>query len=413
MFSPTRTPIPATTVPPETATATFVPSATCTETATPTAVSATPTPASARCPAPASPDFPRPTDFEGYPDAIQAFLSAGGSLETLRSRLREWNALSEGQDQVVAADVNGDGTDEVIVSVIDPQGQLIAPPGALLVFACSEGTYTRLYREGGGKSETFDPSTRLVRVADLTQDGLPDVVYILRTCGAHTCYERLRVLGWDGSELVNLMGGTLDLPYPSYTVEPMRIEATSGGIGSVGAEPQRRHTEIWTWNGTVFTRTEMIYEPAVYRYHVLLDGDRALLSGDYAGATDAYRRVLNDDALKEWGGESGMMTAAEERAQLSAFARWRLVLTHLLAERSQEAQLAYDTLQQLYPSGAGQDVAQMARVFWTTYQAGGTVSGGCSAVTADVDSYRSILEFYNRNYGYANPNWESKDLCPF
>jgi hypothetical protein len=409
----TRTPVPTAVVPTEELSATPSPSLTSEETLTPTAGPPTPTPGAAACPPSGSPEFDQPTGFVDYPEAIQAYLSAGGGLETLRSRLREWNALPEGEDQVVAGDLNGDGADEVIVSVIDAHGQTIAPSGVLLVFECSGGSYSRLYREGGGRSETFDPSTRLITVDDLTRDGLPDVVYVLRTCGAHTCYERLRILGWDGAQLVNLMDGSLDLPYPSFTVEPARIEAVSGGIGSVGAEPQRRHTEIWTWNGSVFTRTKTIYEPAVYRYHVLLDGDRALLSGDYPTATLRYERAISDDTLKEWGDESGMMTAAEERAQLSAFARWRLVLTYLLIGRPQDAQLAYDSLQEDYSSGTGQNVAQMAHMFWTTYQNDDSITEACGAVIADVESHRPLLDFYNRNYGYANPHWEPKDLCPF
>lgn len=59
----------------------------------------------------------------------------------------------------------------------------------------------------------------------------------------------------------------MELPYPAYKLESGRIEAASGGMGSVGAEPQRAYAEVWTWNGRVFTHAETVYEPPVYRYH--------------------------------------------------------------------------------------------------------------------------------------------------
>nr|HID13092.1 hypothetical protein [Anaerolineae bacterium] len=53
-------------------------------------------------------------------------------------------------------------------------------------------------------------------------------------------------------------------------------------------------------------------------------------AGDYATALAAYERVINDDALQGWAETSHMVTPPEERALLAAFARWRMVLTHLL-----------------------------------------------------------------------------------
>lgn len=400
-------------MPTEASTATLEPSPASTRTVIPTPFPPTPTSPSAVCPPPSSPVLARPAGFQEYPDAIQAYLSAGGDLDTLESKLTAWSALPDAEDQVVSADLNGDSVDEIILAVVDPEGHVMTRPGVLLVLECSERAYIRLYREGSGETEAFDPSIRIVDVDDLTMDGLSEVVYVLRTCGAHTCYERLKVLGWQDAQLVNLMGGTLDLPYPSYEIELGRIEATSGGIGSVGAEPQRAYTEIWTWNGTVFTRTKTVHEPPVYRYHALLDADRALWSGDYVTAVEAYHLVIEDNTLKEWGGVTGMMTPAEERAQLSAFSHWRLVLSYLLMDKPGDAQVTYDSLRREYQVGASRDVVWMAETFWEAYRRTGSVSEGCAVVLANVESYPSVLDFFNRSYGYANPLWEPKDLCPF
>jgi hypothetical protein len=259
----------------------------------------------------------------------------------------------------------------------------------------------------------FDPAVEVVRVSDMTLDGLPDLVYVLRTCGAHTCFEQLNILGWNGARLVSLMGGTLDLPYPTYNVEPGQIEAISGGIGSVGAEPQRGYAEIWTWNGDVFTITETIYEPPVYRYHALLDGDRALRAGDYGTAEDMYRRVIEDEALESFIGVISQADQVDERAFLTAFARWRLLLTDLQMGNVEGARAEFDRLQADYPPGAfGHDIAEMAQVFWDAYSRGAGIAQGCSAGVAAADRFGPVLEFFNNNYGYANPWWEPQDLCP-
>jgi hypothetical protein len=315
---------------------------------------------------------------------------------------------------VVSADLDGSGFEEVILSVVDPQGRAIAPSGVILVFQRSAGGYVRWYREGGGEIETSDPSIEILKVEDLTLDGLPDVTYVLRSCGAHTCYEHLKVLGWDGVQLTNLMGDTLELPYPDYALRPGRIEAISGGIGSVGAEPQQGYAEIWTWTGTVFTRTKTVYEAPVYRYHALLDGDRALRSADYVTATRAYERVIEDDTLRPFTGAIAQTDESEERAYLTAFARWRLLLIALQTHDLGWAQAELSRLQADYPVGSvGSRVAQLSQAFWETHSQGADMTESCSTIIRSAERYASVLAFFNDSYGYANPLWEPVDLCPF
>jgi hypothetical protein len=366
------------------------------------------------CPLPGSPGLDRPADVSGYGDSIQRYLSGGGDLGVLTSSLAEWGALPDAENQVVAADLTGDGVDEVVVALARPDAQALVRPGQLLIFGCSEGTYASLYREGDIIEEMFGPAIELTHLGDVNLDGRPDLVYVLRNCGAHTCSEALRILGWDGAQLVNLMGGTLELPYPTYVVEPGRIEAISGGIGSVGAEPQRGYAEIWAWNGDVFTRTETIYEPPVYRYHALLDGDRALLAGDYPTAAVAYGRVIGDDTLESFVGVISEANGADEHTFLTAFAHWRLLLTHLRMGETASAQGELDVLLADYaPGAAGHEVAQMASAFWDTYLREESIAQGCSEIVASAARYDAVLSFFNDNYGYANPWWEPDDLCPF
>jgi hypothetical protein len=363
------------------------------------------------------PPIERPTPATGlvrpadYPAAIQEYLNAGGGVATLERMLIEWGVLSpETPGQVVAVDLTGDGEAEIVVALWYV-GDAIAPSGDLLIFGQRDGSYVLLYQEG---YDPAGPAIRLLPVVDADGDGRQDVVYTLGTCGAHTCFESLEILSWQETGFSSLMGGRLDMPYPTYAVTPGRIEAESGSIASVGAEPQRGYSEVWEWNGSVLTITQQIWAPPVYRYHALLDGDYAWFDGDYPAAVAAYERVIGDDALQEWGAVSGGVEPKVERAQLAAFARWRLVLVHLQAGDPGSAQVAYEQLQAEYPAGAiGHDVAALAGVFWGAYAVDGSVVEGCLALVVAAKEDTSVHDFFNTNYGYANPRWEAVDICPF
>jgi hypothetical protein len=379
-------------------------------TATPPGTSPT-VPASAVRDTTPTADLARPANPADYPAAIQGYLNAGADVATLEAALAEWKVLPpEAPGQVIAADLTGDGDSEIVVALWYV-GDVAAPSGDLLIFGRQGGSYALLYQEGYDPS---GPAVRLLQVLDANGDGRQDVAYTLGACGAHTCFGSLQVLSWEEMGFFSLMGGRLDMPYPTYTISPGRIVAESGSIASVGAEPQRGYSEVWEWNGSVFTVTQQIWAPPVYRYHALLDGDYALFAGDYPAAVAAYERVIADGALQEWGAVSGVVDPAVERTQLAAFARWRLVLTTVRADDLASAQTQYDILQADYPVGAvGRDVAALAEVFWGAYTADGNVVNGCIALVAAAKEDTSVHDFFNANYGYANPRWEAVDICPF
>ncbi|MBN1810281.1 MAG: hypothetical protein JXA14_00440 [Anaerolineae bacterium] len=355
--------------------------------------------------------FVQPASPADYPAVIREYLNAGGDVATLEGTLAEWGALQpEFPGQVVAVDLTGDDRAEIVVALWYV-GDAVAPSGDLLIFVQQDGSYVLLYREGYDPS---GPAVRLLQVIDANGDGRRDVIYTLGTCGAHTCFESLEVLSWQETGFFSLMGGRLDMPYPTYAVTPGRIDAESGSVASVGAEPQRGYSEVWEWNGSVFTVTQQVWAPPVYRYHALLDGDYALFAGDYAAAVVAYERAIGDDALQEWGAVSGGVDPEVERAQLTAFVRWRLVLTYLQAGDLGSAQVAYEQLQAGYPADAvGHDVAALAEVFWEMYAVDGSIVDGCTVLVVAAKQDTSVHDFFNANYGYANPRWEAVDICPF
>ena len=131
---------PGTPTPTPTATATPRPTATPLPTATPTPVSI--------CPAPnLSAKWVPPDQFDGYPQAIRAYLSQGGTTANLLTILRQASSINDKWGSVSSIDLSGDGEPETIVSIVDPfsADQATGPSGMLLIYGCDNRQATLWY----------------------------------------------------------------------------------------------------------------------------------------------------------------------------------------------------------------------------------------------------------------------------
>ncbi|MDX9952507.1 MAG: hypothetical protein RBT75_00310 [Anaerolineae bacterium] len=387
----------------------LTPSATATPTvAATTAATATvpPTATPNPCPAVTAVAFPeRPTDFgDSYIYALREYLSAGGNPATLGELLHAWEALPPDGGMPLQQDFTGDGSPEVVTGFINPLAESFPPEGMLAIFSCQNGAYETLYSYAPGEWTNI----ALVGGEDLNGNGTAELVFADVTCGAHTCWHTLHVWSWDGSTFREQMAGDPSLPYPTFTLTQDAILASSVGVGSVGAGPQRVYTETWSWDGSVITRTATQLGPAQYRYHAFRDGDEAFRAGRYAEALDAYVRVINDDNLEPWAGYYG---APEERLWFTALARWRLVLLGVSQGNFPDAESDYQLLQADFAAGsAGYPVAQLATRFWEAYQRLGLLPEACAEAVAAPEA-AAVLEFLN-SFGYANPTYTTEELCP-
>ena len=401
---------PGTPAPTTTPTATATPIPTPTVTPTPTRV-----PREA-CPAP-NPDaaWSAPPDFGGYPAAINAFLSAGGAADALRAILTNASSINAQFGGVWSFDLTGDGDTETIVSIFDPLGEVFGPvpTGDLLVYGCVDQSTPPLFQDVG------QPLLQAKRIGDLIGAGRGGQLATIRSeCGAHTCFDTLDVLGWDGTGLISLMGDRLQMPYPTYTFEnldgdpALEIKAVSGQIASVGAGPQRTITEIWDWNGTQYVKVSQQVSPPEYRIHMVHDADAQLMSGNLADAVELYNRVITDDALKDWLVEVGV-AKPNDRANLTAYAWYRILLTDVQLGDQAGAQTALGQLNTDFPAGAeGHPYQQLAQVFWSKYQETSSLSQACRAVNTLANNDTGAIDGLNA-FGYANRSYVAADMCPF
>ena len=399
-------------------TSTPAPSPTSTPAPTATAT-ATPTPTPTRAPNCPPPDpiaaWIAPPEFGGYPAAISGFLNSGGSADALRTILTNASSIGAQFGGVWPFDLTGDGDPETIVSIYDPLGEVYGPvpSGLLLVYGCADQLALLLYQDAG------PPMPQVARMADLVGAGRAGEIAVVHSdCGAHTCFDTLDVLGWDGAGFVSLMGDRLQMPYPTYTFvdldgDPaLEIQAVSGQIASAGAGPQRTVTETWDWNGLQYVKAGESVSPPEYRIHAVHDADVLLLSGDLAGAISLYSRVINDETLRDWLLEIGVKEPPD-RANLTAYAWYRIMLAHVWSGDDSSAQAAFDQLSADFPADApGHEYQELAQVFWSKYQETNGLGQACLAANAQANNETDAIDGLNA-FGYANRQYLAIDMCPF
>jgi hypothetical protein len=353
--------------------------------------------------------------FELYPQAILQFLNEGGWVDELDEALYA-AGVANMPVPVDAAEMTGDEFEEVVVSIFDPGSANMPPSGMLLIYTCHQNEYQLAYQED---SRPIGPSTGtpgITFLQDLNADGTSELVASSRTCGAHTCFERVQVLGWDGREFINRLDGlTDDLPHPTVYLQPSGqdgiydIYITASGVGSVGAGPQRNMTRYWAYNADTqrWQISSLTLEPSMYRIHVLHDALAATRDGNYQEALLRYNRAISDTTLEDWA------DPALEQAWISAFARYQLVAIYTLQDRPTFADVILGEMEDAYPPDSLQHgYYEMAVAYLSGYLKGGG-EAGCAAAVEYATANPGILEPLGmQNFGYGNPELIPRDVCP-
>jgi len=398
-----------------TPTLTLTPTATPRPTVTPLPT-ATPTPVSICPPQNLAAKWTPPDQFDGYPQAIRAYLTQGGDTANLLTILRQASSINDKWGGVLSIDLSGDGEPETIVSIIDPfsADQATGPSGMLLIDGCENQQITQWYANVAARP---NPLPRIVQTGNFIAAPRGNQIAVqTETCGASTCFEKFDVLGWDGQAMVSLLAEPLELPSAQYQLvqadgdTPIEIEAQKGLNSSIGAGPQRTEKQLWDWNGAQYVKVKTEISPVEYRIHAVYEADDAFLAGDYQKAVDWYSRALTDDTLKDWLTENGGVNA-HDKDTLKAYARFRLLLIGLLRnDANAEDQL--NALKVEYPEGSPvYQTTQMAQLLWDKYQATKNWAETCPVVNMFANEEYQIVDDLGL-FGYSNRMYTSDDMCP-
>jgi hypothetical protein len=393
----------------------------------------------ASCPPAGTPSLPTDApSFNRFAEVIVQYLSEGGPTTILEASLRRWEALTELGGLVRAdRDFTGDGVPEVLVAAFDPQNADRFPrPGELFVFGCEDEAYRLLYQAGYALSQG---APVIVSADDINGDFLNDLVYVYQTCDDQVCYGHVEAVEWSLTlgNFGSILGEDVVEPLPDVLISDVEsdglgeIVVTAGIIAGLDAGPQRTYTKIYAWDGSLYTLSDTIYSPTEYRIHVIYDGDDALLAGDYASALDFYEQAIEDDHLLSW-------RFPDEVGYLRAFARYRLMLTHVLRDEISAAQDAHDELVESFipptpqpEEGEGEgeeeptpestptlgpapgvEFARMADFFWADFAVNRDVNRACDLVVGYAAATPGLFEILN-SFGYANRTYSPDDMCPF
>jgi hypothetical protein len=340
------------------------------------------------------------------------FLNAGGDPDALAGALLDEGLAPPEGPVVLSADLSGDGLEDLALAFLIPPDAEATAGGAIAVFACDGQAYRLAFQESTDPAQT----PVLYFAEDLSGDGTGDLVMSRRLCGAHTCFEQVSVLVWDGVSFTNrLRGASDDLPYPIVDIVGpdsdgrTALSLTGTAIASVGAGPYRQVSRTWRWDteARALLPEPDVLLPSDFRIHVLLDADRAALAGDYDAAHDLYYRVVTDEMLQD------VEFGPSPREQLIAYAMFRQMVTYVLRQDLGDAQVVYGILQNSYPDGApGRAYAELGTAFWEAHQASGDLAAACAAARAYAAAHAPDVlgPLY---YGYANPTYTEADVCPF
>ncbi|MPZ99895.1 MAG: hypothetical protein GEU80_11295 [Dehalococcoidia bacterium] len=386
------------------------PAASTTSTSTQSAVDGAFTPAGS----PPVPALPR--SLEDLAGSAIAYLNDGGDVRDLEQAADRWGFL-DGGGQVRAVDLDGDASDEVVVVAIDAaNASATGAPGAVAVYACDDAGWHVVHSSADAGVEG---TPELVALDDLNGEPGVEVLYQLRTCGAHTCTLLPVLLGYRPDDQVS--GPLFTPPFEVGVPEgALSVDDTNGDgvrevvldvgtVGSAGAGPQREYRHVRGWDGTRYSAVSTAVTTPEDQWaviHFLQDADSIAAGGQYDEALALYERVLRDPPEDGW-------TGAEEVASLQTYARYRTMVTLAVAGRADDAEAAATTFAEHAPASTSTPgFIGIGHAFRAEYGLSGDPGAACAAAVAYAEQHPKSFELLNA-FGYTNTQYEPSDICPF
>ena len=361
-----------------------------------------------------------PTDWENLESWLATLWRSNMNPAAVRAALQQ-SGMQRSPDDWRAADFDGDLQDEWVVVLYDQSlpGVPFGAPGDLWVVN-GNGAIFRYYTAPSSDIYEFLAPT-IVAVADLTGDGLPELIAETIFCGAHTCTNNYRVIGGENGQLTDLvigqptpqegMNGTpIAMPSADARLEDVdgdglpELIVHGGTIGSAGAGVVRPRTEVWGWDGTAISLRETILDPTAYRHHVLYEANDLMETGDLNGALALYEAAINDGALRD----DGFAHPPEQaRADVSAFAAFRLILIDLLQGNAERAASRLAWLAATYPAAAATGAAATLVGEWAGPENADALCDRIETSLLAVENPAGALA----DMGYGNPSLGAGDFC--
>lgn len=358
-----------------------------------------------------------PQEIEAVAPWVQTYWATDVPFDTMLTPALLNAGWISGEADVDSADFDGDGTPDWVLHIADPNSGATAfgRSGDLWLMS-AQGLFQFV-----PTLTEFDPSFQTLRfetLPDITGDTLPELLAIVSTCGAHTCFEQYRVFSFHHGVLENIVNGSepdnsFGSSYSELAVIGLGGDASlqlrGGAIGSVGAGIVRTDTQIWAWDGTRISHLETILDATNWQHHLLYEANALTSSGNAARIESGialYERIITDNTLdvQETFDAPDTVTSYDGARQFAAF---RLVYTWLRADDIAAAQTWLDFLEATYPDGG---LTLVGRVMFNDYATSGDIVNSCTVAQATIGDSESPFGAISYQ-GYGNLELTLSDLC--
>lgn len=337
------------------------------------------------------------------------------------------------------ADVTGDQTKEIIMTIMQPSAIKDYDMG-IYVVGCRGNQY-QLLSDGNFPFswQRVKPNwSRIDAIRDFNANGISEIIFSggdTNASGGGDMDMYSYVLEWNGAGFRSLLeeqpyrmgiwsywnfpefqdmdgNGTTDILFPRHIVD------------SACDEPVTLWKNVYMWDGGYYrSMWDDPGEPS-YRFQAAFNADYYIEIKLYDRSEASYRRAINDSSLKpyyslEWGKENnrqrcdGKSPEPNEPQRIIAYARFRLLelniyLHEIGAAKSGVLYLA-DNYKETTP---GYRYALLAITFWDAYSVRNKIDDACAAVRYEAAQFEEEV-FGPMNYGKYYPVPSLETICPF
>ena len=249
----------------------------------------------------------------------------------------------------------------------------LGAPGAPALAFVRDGASFRPYPlspvpgQGGTDLRPTDGLVGVDRVGDVDGDGQPEVVVVETMQGGSSTPVSLAILQWSPDDrafrslfahrLSNWAGPATWKLAPRDGKLDVVLEAPLFGPFDHKLLPHQQETRVFRWDGARYALAERRATPPEYRRQQFNVGEAAFRRGACEEAIPAYRRLIDEPALKPDEGE--------KTTDWVGFAWLRIGECSALLGRQAEARTAMEKAR-----GAGPALGDLAGKFLAAYQAG-------------------------------------------
>ncbi|HWI50789.1 MAG TPA: VCBS repeat-containing protein [Symbiobacteriaceae bacterium] len=331
-------------------------------------------------------------------EGFREYLNSGSGPvgPRLTALFAHWNLRPVPNSTLVLdADLDGDGTAETVAVYRDTKSATGAM-GSLFVISGKAGQYT----VDRSAEEVLMPA--LYTVADLNQDGRPEIVWSTTSIGANTTTSQIYLSAWSPGSLQTQRGEVTMTNVTNIAAREQELVLTGGTKGGFGAgAAQRSQVARYTWAGGALKLSDKQFAASEYSYHKLQDGlvaeelgKRKEAGAAYAAATEPNRQVLppGDAVPDEW---------REKLADaVRTFSQLRIALLQI--DSQTPAEFVHKVLGGSWGRYEGLTKSALAAK---------DRQGVCSAAVKWAEANPEFIQALNSPRGYANPQWKPADLC--